>query len=309
MVTEKAKDPREGVLENLVKDITDRIILKASKNIIVPRISTDYVTPSYFIDKIAVLIPTRFRPKIFRRMLGSWAARSVRSDLIVALQKDDPAQPDYRSYIDNCRCKNIFVMEVEDIGLGNKFNAMYKAFPDYDAYALLNDDHVFRTMFWDRKIYEAIDKKEDEEGHRLSIPCWKDGWFNYDLPAGFATKELLHIIKTPVPEGYMSHLYIDNTYAAMSGIGGCRLQLPHIFIEHMHVTKGKAKVDDNYMKHKYSHDHDYNGYVRWLNEKCEAIATEILEIRNNGMEKIIKEKASEVRYGNCNSAADYRPSL
>ncbi len=305
MTKQVIPDPknREGVLENMVRDLTVKIMEKSGVNVKVKRMTEDYIPPDDFIDKIAVLMPTRFRPKIFQRMIDSWAKTSERSDLIVGLQVDDPDKELYKNIINKCRAKNIFITELEDIGLVNKYNELYKRFPDYDAYALLNDDHVFRTMFWDRKIYKLIDDIERKEGHRLVIPCWKDGWLNEDMPAGFATKELLHIIKTPCPVGYMSHVYLDNTYAAMSGLGGIREYMPEIFIEHMHVTKGKAKADKNYMNHKYSNDYDYCGYVKWLNEKCEDIATEILETKNDAINRTNRE----ANFGY--SAEHYRPSV
>ncbi len=213
-------------------------------------------------------MPTRYRPLIFKRMFESWRANSVCSDLIIGLQNDDEDLAEYLKVIAGEPADKSYYIMLDNIGLAGKYNELYRQFPNYEAYALLNDDHIFRTPNWDSLIMARLKSLQEKQGHKLHIISWQDGWMNDLMPAGFCTKELLEIIKTPCPVGYMSHVFIDNTYQMLAGFAGIGEYMPEIMIEHMHPEKGKGEIDKNYTGHLQKFDYDYDGYMRWLREKC-----------------------------------------
>lgn len=225
--------------------------------------------------KLAVLLPTRYRPEIFARMLASWKETSEMSDLIVGLQADD--ENAYVPIISDAlkTHSNIYVCSLGNIGLARKYNLMYKEFPKYAAYALLNDDHIFRTWAWDRILLDKVDKYEQDYGHRLFILSWMDGWLDDVMPAGFCTKELLNFIKTPCPSGYMNHVFIDNVYQIIGMACDIHKHVPEVLIEHMHVIKGKAQKDVNYQQTAINFREDYDGFVLWLLKEAPKICRDI----------------------------------
>ncbi len=236
------------------------------------------------INKIAVLLPTRFRPLIFKRMLESWKSNSVCSDLIAGLQKDDDCLEQYKEIL--AKEPTIKVVMIDNIGLAKKYNALYDQFPDYAAYALLNDDHIFRTPNWDSLIMARLQSLKKRDGHGLHIIYWKDGWMDDIMPSGFCTRELLEIIKKPCFDDYISHVFIDNMYQMMIGFGSIGHYMPEIFIEHMHQHLNKAEADKNYSEHLKPLDSDYEGFVRWMKGKCEEVVTEIIKRKNHVNNKL-----------------------
>ena len=213
--------------------------------------------------RIAVLLPSRFRPAGLRRAAESWRAHSVESDIVFGFQEDDP------DLAENVAIAGGYPHHLfENIGLAAKANALCEAMPGYAGYMILNDDQIIHTPGWDRVLLDAIDEFARDRGHRLVIPHWRDGIHDERLPQGFVTAELLAITQSYLPRGYMRHLFTDNYFKFIGETCGMLRYVPEVFIEHLHFVNGKAKPDANYAETQNSvaYRRDEAQFRRWMNE-------------------------------------------
>ena len=215
--------------------------------------------------RIAVLMPTRFRPAGLRRAYESWRAHSEASDIVFGFQEDDPQLDENRAIIGSERS-----MLFENIGLAAKVNALCEATPGYAGYMVLNDDQVIHTPGWDRLLLATIDRWQAERGHRFVIPHWRDGIHDQTLPQGFATDALLEVTGSVYPRGYMRHLFTDNYFLFLGQMCDLLRYVPQVFIEHLHFVNGKAPMDESYVQTQTpaSFDRDRAAFERWKRDEA-----------------------------------------
>lgn len=227
--------------------------------------------------KIAVLCPSRMRPELLRRAVDSWKLNSVASDIIFGFQEDDEALTRNVQIAEDTKAMHL---HFPNIGLAAKVNELCKAMPDYAGYMVLNDDQIIHTPRWDRIILDCIATWEKEHGHRYVIPHWRDGIHDDRLPQGFMTQELLQVMGTYYPEGYMRHLFTDNYFLFLGKVCGLLRFIPDIYIEHLHFVNGKAPVDANYAETqtKDAYDRDGKLFEEWALKKGYPL-TEIIKGR------------------------------
>ena len=214
-------------------------------------------------DRIAVLLPSRFRPAGLRRAYESWRAHSVASDIVFGFQYDDASLAENLSIAEG-HPRKLF----GNIGLAAKANALCEAMPGYAGYMILNDDQVIQTAGWDRKLLDAIDDFANERGHRVVIPHWRDGIHDQRLPQGFVTAELLAITGSYLPRGYMRHLFTDNYFMTIGQVCGILRYVPEVFIEHLHFHNGKSPLDANYAEtqNREAYQREEVAFRRWLGD-------------------------------------------
>ena len=224
-------------------------------------------------DRLAVLLPSRFRPAGLRRAYESWRTHSVASDIVFGFQEGD-ATLDENLAIAAGHPHHLF----SNIGLAAKANALCEAMPGYAGYMILNDDHVIQTPGWDRKLLDVIDENAREHGHRIVIPHWRDGIHDERLAQGFVTAELLAVTGTYLPRGYMRHLFTDNYFMTIGQVCGILRYVGEVFIEHLHFHNGKAALDANYAEtqNNEAYQREEVAFRRWLNEAGLPTTTAIL---------------------------------
>lgn len=201
---------------------------------------------------VAVILPTRGRPDKTRDCVAAWRENSVRSDLIVCLDDDDPTldaydiEPDvtYRvgPRVRMCPTVNSAAQELWD---------------DYDYLAFIGDDHLIRTHGWDHTLVETIGE-------------WGIGYGNDLLQGERLATHCVMSANIPRTVGYMAlpgtiHLYMDNFWMTLGTSCGFLHYRPDVTVEHMHFVNGKAERDDRYaeVNSPAMYEHDRVIYERW----------------------------------------------
>lgn len=186
---------------------------------------------------LAVLVPSRERPHNIARLIDAMN-KTCRGDttLIVGVDEDDPYLDEYLAF-NGC-----------EVALNDRMALVawlnYLATANMDDYRLLGhigDDNVPRTVGWDVRIMESLER---------NLFCFGD-----DLDPGRAPGSLsIHIfMQSAVIRrlGYMGppqiqHMYVDPVWYAWGKATSIEF-LPDVVLEHMHYTiSGKAQNDASY---------------------------------------------------------------
>ena len=190
--------------------------------------------------KLLVMVPSRGRPKRLEEFLDSFdRTHSSGTDLFVYLNDNDPKKEEYGK-IPGLR----FLHSGKQLYLAEAYNHIFKIYPDYDYYSLLNDDHYCITPEWDRKLIDIIEKKGG-----TGLACCEDNltdWKKFQHPSGM-------VISGNIPRslGYMvwpkiQHIGIDCFFKELLTPLNMLYHTTDVVIEHRHWTNGKALLDENY---------------------------------------------------------------
>lgn len=206
---------------------------------------------------ILVVVPSLRRADNAAKFVEHWRATTDgSSDLLFVLEDNDPTIADYPSG------ETYLIGEYRS--LGNAFNAAFAEYPDYAAYAPLNDDHWFRTQDWEAAATAALTGggvvygNDGFQGERLATAPILDG----DM-----VRALGYISPPGIP-----HLYIDDSWMHLGGAIGRLTYLPDLLIEHMHPEAGKAEWDETYRSANSSaaYERDRAAYNDWLSGPAAA---------------------------------------
>lgn len=182
---------------------------------------------------IAVICPSRGRPKNIARLVDSWRLTEATAVLFVCVDDDDPTLDAYRAL-------SGFELVV---GPPKRFAAWVNEMGPqlaerFDIVGLFGDDNVCRTMHWDRRATEAMQ------------PCgvvWCNDMFQKErlATAPFVDAALVRHLGYMAPPG-VEHLYVDDMWMAVGDRLGTLRYLPSVVIEHAHPYACKASWDDVY---------------------------------------------------------------
>lgn len=191
---------------------------------------------------LALLVPSRGRPHNIARLIGAMDA-TCRGDttLVVGVDDDDPALDDYLGF-------NACEMVVKS-GLWRQLVQWLNvlAVPRVEGYRFIGhigDDNVPRTVGWDVRIMESLERQGD-----IGFAYGDD--LDPGRPAGslsltaFMTSEVIRRL------GYMGppriqHMYVDPVWFAWGRATSIEF-LPDVVLEHMHYSiSGKAPMDESY---------------------------------------------------------------
>lgn len=197
---------------------------------------------------LVVIVPSRGRPENIARLAEAWHTRRiVGTQLVVAVDDDDPRLEDYRKVAlpflgalwvgtrrRMCGTLNAVALDL----LKDHTDSLTGWLPDVVGF--MGDDHLPRTEGWDVDVVDAL----DELGS--GIVYGNDLLQGERLPtAVFMTSDIVRTLGWMVPPGLV-HLYADNAWLEIGrGMGRLRY-LPDVVIEHMHPAAGKAPMDGRY---------------------------------------------------------------
>jgi hypothetical protein len=185
------------------------------------------------------IIPSRGRPANAGRLHRVMVERSRVSDWCFAIDRDDPTFADYLAAVPN---EYLFVQE-ERVRMGPLVNRVWDVLGrDYATVGFMGDDHVPKTMWFDRKLVDAVWTRNGLWG-----VAWGDDLLMGDRfpTAGLLGGSMLRAAGYMVPPG-LQHLCIDVAWSDLAEGIGCRYYLPEVIIEHRHPAAGKAKLDAGY---------------------------------------------------------------
>ena len=209
-------------------------------------------------SKLLTICPTRGRPKALREMLDSFLQTRSSEDtqMMLYINEDDPCLKEYDSYLDKYPIMAIYGPRRY---LAEAYNTIFKSQQEFAYYAPVNDDHVFITPQWDKKLIEIIENK----GQGWGLAAAEDhltNWAQWQHPSGC-------VLSGNIPRtlGYfvwpkIQHIGIDIYFRQlMQGLGGRLFHTTDVVIEHRHWINGKRLLDENY-KFVYSHAQQEYGF-------------------------------------------------
>ena len=211
---------------------------------------------------LAVIVPSRGRPKNIADLLLSWVDNtSDKAALVVAVDDDDPELDGYRDLGLMDRGPN-FALVVQHKP-GNMVVALNRTArtvaPRHFAVGFMGDDHRPRTPGWDLQVVEAL--KDLGTG----VASGADGFRADHLPTWCAmTSNIIRALGYMAPPG-LKHMYVDNAWESLGTALGAYRYLPDVLVEHMHPFAGKAPSDEGYARVNSAgvYARDEAAYVHW----------------------------------------------
>lgn len=196
---------------------------------------------------LVVIVPSRGRPENIARLAEAWRKTSLAgTELVVAVDEDDPRLEDYRAV----ELPFLGSLQVgRRLRLGGTLNAVAMEVIERHGgitgrrpvgVGFMGDDHLPRTGGWDGMVIDAL------EDLGSGIVYGNDLFQGENLPtAVFMTADIVRTLGWMVPPGLV-HLYADNAWLELGrGMGQLRY-LPDVVIEHLHPAAWKAPMDERY---------------------------------------------------------------
>jgi Glycosyltransferase like family len=186
--------------------------------------------------KLLVMCSSHNRPDRVQDTIKSFnETKSEGTELIIYVGENDPKIEEYRKALKELNQKHIIGPYKTMVEVLNCLSCEY--YPDLPYYAEVNDDHIYRTKSWDKKLIEAIDKKK---GWAISYG------FTENLPTAIMISgKLVKTLGFFLPPNFL-HTFVDNYILDIGNALDLLIQVPDVVVDHMHYIFGKAELDDNY---------------------------------------------------------------
>jgi hypothetical protein len=191
-----------------------------------------------------VLVPTKGRPQNAARLISAWLETQAKAQLMFLGDEDDEKLPDYEVIMRQVEGDHLVQMIAgppKRIGpwLNEVAPAIVEMSPAESVVGFMGDDHVPRTRWWDRQIFNSLTL-------RPGIVYGNDLFQGPNLPtAVFMTGRIIGELGYMVPPG-LQHMYLDNAWKEWGERSGSLTYLADVVIEHMHPHAGKAEGDETY---------------------------------------------------------------
>jgi hypothetical protein len=210
---------------------------------------------------IVVVMPSRGRPERAAEAVQAILDTAVLSDTRVwlAVDADDPALLRYDALAVG-RVTEVILAPDETGDLTRATNAVSMRLAADDPTAVignLGDDHVCRTVGWDRSVADAL--------ARPGIAYGDDLIHGANLPtAPFISAQIVRALGWYAMPA-CRHLFIDTVWRDIGIETGTLRYLPSVVIEHLHPLVDKAEWDEGYRlaNSEETTSHDRAAYERW----------------------------------------------
>lgn len=217
---------------------------------------------------MAVIVPTRGRPKNVRRLIEAWLKTKAEATLWFGFDDDDETLDlaMQTAVIGEFGVDVRISDPLPRTNMNGTLNALaLRAAVEYDIVGFMGDDHCPRTRHWDKTI----------ASHMVGGPSIVYG---NDLMQGpllatavFMTSDIIRTLGYMAPP-QMKHLFLDNSWMAW-GQGTERISyLPEVVIEHMHPQAGKAEWDEGHIRVNAGEmwEHDAAAYADYVDTGRQA---------------------------------------
>lgn len=217
---------------------------------------------------ISMILPTRERPALARRMLDSAFESADRPDgLEAVLYVDRDDTPSHG--IDHAGL-NVVKLIGPRAKMGAITQACFAA-SHGRVLMLVNDDQVFRTTGWDTELLNTFARIPDD----VALVWGNDLCRGATFPTHpVLSRTVCEILGGVCPRAYRrdyidTHIY--DVFCTLRRLGHDRLvHLSHLVFEHLQVDVGKADVDNTSIK--LSKSDDEITYIAWAEERRLAAA-------------------------------------
>ncbi len=210
-------------------------------------------------ERILTICPSRGRYLKLDKMLRSFNNTSSDSDIVVAIDFDDPEREQYQKII---RSHGVGQKIVHNMTYTQILNKIFNVFPDYQYYHITNDDFVYRTMYWDKEFIEVL----REKGY--GIAYGNDLYMQKTLPvAPCITGNIVRALDW-VQLPTLTHLCGDMVWKSIGEKIKSLHYLKDVIIEHEHpFTQNKEIAEDETFKKtnsKRMYSRDCMAYREWV---------------------------------------------
>jgi hypothetical protein len=188
---------------------------------------------------LLIIVPSRGRPQNIAALHDAWTETATGSSaLLVAVDDDDPALPDYRTV---CAERGIALTVGPRLRMVPTLNEVARLVaPEHFALGFMGDDHRPKSRSWDERYLEAL-------------RALGTGWvYGNDLLAGerlptqwAQTSDIVQALGGMIPAP-VTHLFADNQIFDLGHAIDRIRYLPDVIVEHLHPLAGKATEDDGY---------------------------------------------------------------
>src|SRR5215217_8262719 len=163
------------------------------------------------VNDLLVVCPTRGRPHNIARLIDAWASTAtpeLGAQLLVAVDDDDPAKPDYLEVVHEVGFAWLEAGPRPTVpGMTevlNRYAVRYAG--SYQALGFMGDDHQPASDGWDRRVLAAL----EELG--TGIVYGDDRFQRENLPtSAFMTSDIIRALGWMAPPE-LGHLWVDNAW-------------------------------------------------------------------------------------------------
>ena len=198
-----------------------------------------------------IVLPSKGRPDLLMRFIKAYAVTGAILPVYLVLDEADASRYDHVILPENWkRCTS-----PEGTPLGGIFNMIFSAFPNEEYYAMVADDLLPETPFWDVALKESClpDK----------IAWGNDGIQNEKLPTHpFIGGDLVRKMGWWSPP-HIQHWFVDNAWKSIADALNCGVYLDQVKMNHCHPANGKRerdRTDDG----QPSHFADQGAYTEFM---------------------------------------------
>lgn len=203
---------------------------------------------------MVVIVPSRGRPHNIKRLADAWLSTEAEAHLAVGIDDDEDVDAYCEALVDVGQAG---VTVLPRSNMNGTLNEMAVELADrYEHIGFMGDDHLPRTMRWDRFITDELSRG------RCRIVYGNDLMQGPLLPtAVFMDSRIIRALGYMAPP-VLKHLRLDDTWRDWGQALGTLTYLPDVIIEHLHPHCGKAESDEGYgrVNAKEVWDHDEQAY-------------------------------------------------
>ena len=210
------------------------------------------------------LLPTLNRTKLLERFLRSAIdfETSTPGMIIVDEIDWDKNKDKYENIEKTCLPQYWQFVKTKSIKMGDKIREVWPQVKSTDAswVNILNDDHLIKTKFWDKKLVSKLDGTN-------FVTC-NDGWMSPRKASGATmfSMPLLEAINVPIYLPGMLHLFIDDLWETIGRSTGC-WDIDHsVLIEHHNQLKTPNERDQTFYA-VYGKGPDLHNAELWKNDE------------------------------------------
>jgi hypothetical protein len=227
--------------------------------------------------EMTVIVPSRGRPGNIARLAKAFRETGAGPavELLVAVDLDDPALPEYRRVYEAGGVDTLAVGQRQGLAGWTNQLALDRVGHVF-AVTSLGDDHVPRTHGWAQRFLGEL------RAMGSGFVYGDDGLQGERLPTAVAvTSDIVSTLGwLCLPE--LRHLYVDDVWRELGRAAGRIRYLPDVLIEHMHPFAGKAQLDAGYREvNAAGHaDADRLVFEAWMRD---GLAADVARLRALGV--------------------------
>lgn len=199
---------------------------------------------------ISLLVPTRKRPKEFKRFYESAMAMADNPEDVEIVAYVDQDDKSYNSL----NLPRLVYVCGKRVVLSEMWNECWKLAKG-PYYGHMGDDIVFKSKGWDTRVKETIDKYPGKIAFVWGDDLSPTGRSSVFGTHGFVHKNWTDVTGRFVPP-YFSSDYNDSWFNDVAGLLEVGEYMPDVKTDHLHYIWGKAEIDSTTRDRLKRHEED-----------------------------------------------------